>query len=142
MKLIKVFGIIAIITSFSAIGIIKSLELVKRAEILRQFIKAIETARDSIVYTSSETFIVFDLIKKKFPNLNENNFAKQDRNFYINFLENLGNSSTEGQVKFCNGLISDVSRNLMEADKDRDTKSKLYTTLGVCAGISVSIILI
>ena len=118
------------------------MELAQRSDVLQQFIKAVETARDCIVYTSTETDRILDSVNTKFPSIKENNFFKQDKILYKNFVEKLGNSNTEEQVNFFNGLISDTKRHLAEADKDREGKSKIYTTLGICAGISVSIILI
>ncbi len=135
-------GAAAIVISFAVMGVIKSAELSKRVYVLRQFIKAVEESRDLISYTSTEASIVISKIKYKYPNFYGENTFKNDKFLIDSFFHKLGSTNTEGQINLCNGIINEAQRLLAEAEKDKNEKSKLYTTLGICAGLSLSVILI
>ncbi len=132
---------ILIITSFSGLGLTLSHTLCNRVEVLRELQKAVEEAKDSISYSRLESKRIIENIKNKHTRIFEREINREDKKILDNFLSQLGSTDTASQLQFCNSTLNDIKRNLADALKDKNEKSKLYATLGICAGISVSILI-
>lgn len=65
---------------------------------------------------------------------------KEDLNVLRNFSLTLGQSDTEGQLAHCERYLSQLKRLENAAENERETKGKLYRTLGVIFGILLVIV--
>ena len=97
--------------------------------------------KDIIRYQGSETIEILSCINGKYDGVLESDWQGSDQLIVKNLLAGLGETDTAGQLNFCDGVLSDINRNLMDAEKERNEKAKLYTTLGISAGLAVSIII-
>ncbi len=103
--------------------------------------KAIEEVKDIIKYTGTESKDIFVYVKNKYGELFSGQLHKNDKTILQNLTSGLGMTDTSGQLNFCDSLLGDIRRNLSEAEKDKNEKAKLYSTLGVSAGLAISIII-
>ena len=138
----KLLGIILLTTASVIFGTTLSSRLSKRVEMLITLEKAIDETKDIIRYTAEETDGIIHHLKGKYPMLFSGNLRNDDFVIIKELVDGLGKTDREGQLDFCNGLKRCVSRNLREAETEKQAKSKLYTVLGLSFGLAFSIILI
>jgi len=64
----------------------------------------------------------------------------QDMKFISRFGRELGKSDLQAQLAHCESYHSIMARRAASALTDRENKSKLYTTLGIVAGLGLTIL--
>jgi len=64
----------------------------------------------------------------------------QDMELITQFGRELGKSDLQTQLAHCESYHSIMSRRAASALTDRENKSKLYTTLGIVAGLGLAIL--
>lgn len=62
--------------------------------------------------------------------------------FFKEFINGLGKSDTEGQLNYCNTARIRLKNILLEATKERDTKSKLYKMLSFSLGAMITLLIV
>lgn len=127
--------------SFTTVGMIYAIKLYKREELLESMQKAVCEIKDIIRYFGTEYEEIIEHIEGKYEDLFQNDLFDADRKIFKRFLSELGKTDTLGQQNFCDGILKDIDRNLVEARRNKNEKAKLYATLGICAGLAVSIII-
>ena len=65
-----------------------------------------------------------------------------DKAFFREFGEGLGTSDVEGQMAHCRLCETRLEELLAAARDDKLKKSKLYLTLGICAGLAAGLVLL
>jgi len=74
--------------------------------------------------------------------LNQTSLNKKDKSNLIQFGENLGYLDKEMQMNTLDLFLTQIEEEISELSKTAKEKSYLYNTLGIMAGIFISIILI
>lgn len=72
----------------------------------------------------------------------ETKLSQQDIRLLMSFAENLGKADINGEISHIQMYIDMLNDSVEEAKNNINTKSKLYRTLGVSAGLLVSILLL
>lgn len=167
--MLKLIGMLTLITTGSFLGFSKSKQLSNRVEFLEQYIRLLSYIETQIRY-SSECLV--DLLMscemdEKFSFINccldkvangvsfskawyygvqkipkETGLKCEDINLIANFGKGLGTSDIDGQVSHCELYKNLISENLSDARIQKQKKYKLYQMLGVCSGICAGLFLI
>lgn len=66
---------------------------------------------------------------------------EQDKDILLSFGQGLGKTDVEGQISNCDVYIELISNMLLKARQEKESKGKLYTTLGLLSGIGTAILL-
>lgn len=127
--------------SCTAYGMSSAFKLYKRSEQLLTMQKAVGEIKDTIKYSRTESCEIITHIKNKYTELFRGELNIKDALIIKNLFSGLGKTDTNGQLDFCDSVLNDINRNLLEAEKDKNEKAKLYSTLGVSAGLAISIII-
>lgn len=67
--------------------------------------------------------------------------SADDRTLLKAFVEGIGKSDVEGEVRFCEDYCEAVSAHLSAAREDMKTKGRLQLTLGICGGLLAALLL-
>lgn len=137
----KILGIVVLIISTTTYGMILSARLSSRVQTLLHMRKMLEEIRDIIEYTCIETDEILEKIKSKYPLVFLGNLHNYDSEILRELIDGLGKSDRSGQLNFCEAVIRNIDRNLKAAEKEKEEKSRLYTTLGLSFGLAISIII-
>ena len=130
-----------LIISTTTYGIILSSRLNGRVQTLLYMRKMLEEIRDIIGYTCIETDEILEKVKRKYPLVFLGNLHSYDSEIISELIDGLGKTDRSSQLKFCEAVIRNVDRNLKLAEKEKEEKSRLYTTLGLSFGLAISIII-
>ena len=130
-----------VIISTTTYGMILSARLSGRVQTLLNMRKMLEEIRDIIEYTCTETEEILEKIKSKYPLVFRGNLHNCDSEILSELIDGLGKSDRSGQLNFCEAVIRNIDRNLKSAEKEKEEKSRLYTTLGLSFGLAISIII-
>ncbi len=130
-----------VIISTTTYGMILSARLSGRVQTLLNMRKMLEEIRDIIEYTCIETDEILEKIKSKYPLVFRGNLHNYDSKILSELIDGLGKSDRSGQLNFCEAVIRNIDRNLKSAEKEKEEKSRLYTTLGLSFGLAISIII-
>lgn len=68
--------------------------------------------------------------------------SSTDKAILCEFGRGLGTSDIEGQISHCELATISAKKQLQDAYTQKDTKTKLYKTLGTLAGIAAALLLI
>lgn len=67
--------------------------------------------------------------------------GEQEKDILISFGQGLGISDIEGQLSNCDVYIELISNMLLKARHEKESKGRLYTTLGLLSGLGTAILL-
>lgn len=150
--LIKISGLIFIVTATTLFGIELSLRLRRRAGAINWYIKAVSEIGEKIRYTSAELGVIIGSIygQEKYlrvdepfsVSLREVGLDDADKQILTEFFSGLGSGDTEEEIKRCSLYKRTLEKQLSSAEKAADEKSRLYKMLGFFGGIAIAIILI
>jgi len=130
-----------LIVSGTLIGLTFAFKLTDRVVFLYAFKRSVEEIKDRIKFSRVETKDLILMLKDKYPVLFDHEHQIEDKELFTEFLDGLGKTDTEGQLQFCEGMISSIDRRLDDAESDKKNKMKLYITLGISVSVACSIIL-
>lgn len=163
--MLKIFGLTAIFIACTAAGLIKSYALSKRVRELEAFLSAFSQISTEIRYFASPTNIiiskldsfdeykglrVFGLCKKELEKTHD--FAKawnravDEAKPYLALTQNdidaiksfgttFGTTDAEGEIANCERYCELLRRRLENAREDKLKRGRMYTSLGVLAGV-------
>ncbi len=101
--------------------------------------------KEEIRYSGRKTEKLIEILLKKaeYGFLKKESFvSEEDRRDYCEFLENLGKSDVFGQMHYCELAIKRTEAKLRAASEKYETTGKVYCTLGFCAGLAISLIIV
>ncbi len=153
----KMLLCIVIVTCATLIGFSYSSKLYKRKAVLQNFVLELRKCSTQMRYVSPQLSQIFS---DNFMNYNFSDsmpfysqwtdmldgysdvLSKNDIATLNAFAKNLGTTDTIGELNNIELYTEMLEKNIENAQNDIDKKSKLYKTLGLSAGITVSILLI
>lgn len=73
---------------------------------------------------------------------NNNSFlSEEDKQLFINFINELGNNYLDGQISIINGYIKQFENLIKKLKSEQGVKCRMYNSFGVLIGAFISIIL-
>jgi stage III sporulation protein AB len=161
-------GCLLVIMAGAGIGYIQSRKLAQRVTFLEQLLRLIDSLETEIRFSSSSLIQLLrkyaqingmleylnrcaELANEGIPFTSswqqavgsiprEYGLTKDDRQFLIDFGGNLGVSDVEGQVNHCRLHRELAAVRLEQARGDKQKKGRLYTMLGLFAGIGIALL--
>ena len=73
---------------------------------------------------------------------NSLSLKNEELRFLIAFSEIIGTASVQRQLESLDGLKEEIDRVIIDAEKEKQKKGKLYRSLGLFGGAAVAIIII
>ena len=168
--MIKLIGAIFLITAGAMTGIYRSCALTQRVRLLEEYITLINEIETQIRYSAQPLYQMLENMKKKnsiggfLHNLlshaqdeddfsqaweravdaieNNTGITKQDRVIIKEFGAGLGKTDIDGQIAHCNLCMASARNNLKKAREEKETKSKLYRSLGVLGGTACALLIL
>lgn len=164
----KVIGILLVIASTASVGFRLALSLKAHCDSLKQFLNALELLEDELSCNATPLVQAFFLTAEKTQGAIRNILQEtaeqmeskrwlspktametamvQTQNEFEDILtelaEKLGRYDLDKQLSAIRFAKMQAENRLALAEKERSLKSKTYETLGICAGLSVAILLI
>lgn len=168
----KTIGLVFIFIVCTAAGFLKSLTISKRVKELEAFCGAFAQISTEIRYFASPTDVIMKKLESmsEYKNLKVFTYCKEEllvnRNFqsswkkavekavpYLSinkddaetikrFGESFGTTDVEGQTANCEEYSSLLNKRLDSARADKASRGKMYTSLGILAGIFFTIFFI
>lgn len=150
MFIIRLFGVFLVVVASSFFGFLKSNSLTQRYKKLLQLSDCVNTLYNYIEQGGFELdFLVKNVfLKCKFLTFNgsaiecNDGDLEKDKEFIEGFFARLGNSTKKVECDQISHFILRLKSVLSDAKNDVTQKCRVYQTLGVCAGISIGILLI
>lgn len=163
--MIKILGLTAIFIACAAAGLIKSYSLSKRVRELEAFLSAFSQISTEIRYFASPTNVIiskldafneykglhiFGLCKENLERTHDFSKAwdcaiseakpylsleKSDIDVLKSFGNTFGTTDVEGQIANCERYCDLLRQRLESARQDKVKRGRMYTSLGVLAGI-------
>ena len=163
--IVKIIGCILIVSSSFLIGYSKSKKLYLRRDFLKSFVVFLNSLSTNIRYDSADIFTTVSMSARNndltYISKLENNkpFDKQwqekisslpntlalnksDKELLSEFGNELGKTDIDGQLKHIEFYKNLFDNQLLAAEEDIISKSKLYKTIGLFAGISTALMII
>jgi stage III sporulation protein AB len=167
----KIIGLIAVFIVCTLSGMIMSMKLSKRVRQIESFICAVGLIATEIRYFASPVEVimeklnqieeykqlkVFEICKANLKNTNRFSKAWEsaikeaqqslslqsaDYESLLWFGRSLGTTDVEGQLANCEHCCEQLSQRLTIAREDLSKKGKMYSSLGVLAGIFMAVML-
>jgi stage III sporulation protein AB len=168
---LKIIGLIAIFIGCTLCGMMMSMKLTKRVRQIESFICAVGLIATEIRYFASpveaimekldqiedyKQLKVFEICKANLKNTNrfsqawesaikesEKSLALQSADYesLLWFGRALGTTDVEGQLANCERCCEQLSQRLIIAREDSGKKGKMYSSLGILAGIFIAVML-
>lgn len=172
MIVIKIVISCAIVALTTYIGTFKARKLKQREYVLRDMITFLKLVENEIKYMLNILPNAYEIARQKLNTilkiqigqivvdmLDTNNIdkiedsieknisdieclEKYDKEIIISTLKNLGRSDIEGQINIIENTVNILENQIGEANKIKNTNSKLYKTIGIIAGLMLVIIFI
>lgn len=150
MLLVKLIGIVLIVVSGAFLGFLKSYGLSLRYKKLLQFLDGINMLYENIEQGENElnTAIRNSFSRCNFLEFKNGNFVccdfdlKKDKSTIDEFFIKLGSATKKTECDRINNFKLKIKSHLKEAEQDVAQKSKIYSSLGICLGLVVAILLI
>lgn len=163
MNYYKLSGALLILISCTLSGFYFSYRLKLRLKFLNNFIEFLSGLSTNIRYFSDDIFklvkisvpssisFIFDIKREPFPIYWQKvvkkipksyNLKKDDYTALVQFGQLLGTTDAQGQINHINIYKNIFQQNLNDAQKDCDTKSRLYKILGFFAGAVIVLLII
>lgn len=162
---IKIIGCFLIVGASYLTGFQLSRSLHKRKDFLKSFGMFLTSLATNLRYNSEDIFTLvsscarveeMDIIlpeknKQAFEDAWHNKIkeipkdyalTKSDKELLICFGFELGKTDTDGQLKHIELYKSVFEKQLLQAEEDVKSKSKLYQTMGLFIGITISLMII
>ncbi len=150
--LIKISGLVFIVSATTLFGIELSLRLRRRVGAINWYIKAVSEIGEKIRYTSAELApiigSIYDhqkylIVDEPFSvSLRETGLDDADKQIVNEFFSGLGSGDTEEEIKRCSLYKRTLEKQLTFAEKAAAEKSRVYKMLGFFGGLGIAIILI
>ena len=151
MLLLKISGGIFLLLSGTFTGFYFSYKLKQRITVLNQTVAGIKKAETLVGFSSKNIYEILNICfdDAEFLSISNNKisvdygaFSDEDRIMFRNFLKDIGTSFSEDEKTKCNGYIKLFENSLFSAQKEYDTKNKIYKISGLCAGLALCILII
>ena len=168
--MIKLIGAIFLITAGAMTGIYRSCALTQRVRLLEEYITLINEIETQIRYSAQPLYQMLESMSNKNSiggflhkllshaqadadfsqaweravDAIENNtgITKQDRAIIREFGAGLGKTDIDGQISHCKLCMTAAQNNLENARKEKETKTKLYRSLGVLGGTACALLIL
>ena len=165
----KLIGMLFIVVSAGSVGIGMAVSLKKNVQLMRQMLRILQILRNEIAFCGTPLPQAFALAAASCDGVLSMLFAdtakKMDRNPWmtaaeamkqvefsqqnsqllsicVELAEGLGQYDLNSQLCAVSSAKERTEALLNYAEQERSVKSKLYETLGICAGLSMAILLI
>ena len=147
---LRIFGALAVVLSLSATGFLKADLLKRRVTAIGNMIGALNTLRELIAYGNDERET---LIGKCFGKgvsygshgvleCNDTDLNVSDRQIINEMLHSLGSGDIASENRRIELCVKRLQTQLEAARREYSDKSKVYRSLGVCAGLAFGIFII
>lgn len=150
MFIFKLFGVTLIVTTSTLIGFLKSRSLIERRKKLSLLLDGTNALYNYIDQGEFELEIAVNQAFGKCGFLSAYNGQivcddidlKKDKLLIDEFFMRLGYSTKKIECDSINHFTLKLNSRLKEASNDATQKCRVYQTLGVCAGLTIGILLI
>ena len=143
--MIHFLGVLFLSLAVTFCGIYPSLRLTNRRLQLELSISCIGEMREMVRYSGANVKCLTETMQKKYGQL-EWLWKKQSKEETYctgrEFLEGFGKGDTASQLNYCDMYISKFNKCLSIVEKEKETKTRLYISLGAMLGMSVFVLLI
>ncbi|MBQ1279231.1 MAG: stage III sporulation protein AB [Acutalibacteraceae bacterium] len=147
---LKLFGALAVVISLSSVGFLKADILKRRVLALNFTISAIGALSEFISYGSDERSVLLskclgDRVAYNSSGVAECNDADldvSDKQIINEMLTKLGSGDVDGENRRIELCKTRLQTQLTAARRDYNDKSKVYRSIGVCAGLAFAIFII
>ena len=93
-------------------------------------------------FIPKEAFLSTDCKRQIECECKRNNLLKEeDRQLFINFINELGSTYLDGQISIINGYIKQFENKILTLKSEQSVKCRMYNSFGVLIGTFLSIIL-
>lgn len=166
---IRIFGAIMIIVGCSAYGFILVSAYRRELKALSQFLEFLDRMECELLYKGSSLPVlleclsinrkgmIYDFLKTLTAELNaqiqphvnacvsaalqkHQTIPPQTKQMLIKFGQTLGQYAQEGQILEIRALKQELRQQIAKLEAEKDTKTKTYQTLSICAGAAIAVI--
>lgn len=93
-------------------------------------------------FISKDAFLSTDCKKQIETECKRSNFLKdEDKQLFINFINELGSTYLDGQISIINGYLKQFDEKISRLKSEQGVKCRMYNSFGVLIGAFLSIIL-
>ncbi len=137
---LKLFGMLVLLLSSTALGFFKAIGLKRRSENLQKICFALGTLRERLCLGGSRE----SLIAECFPAeaLRGEALNINDKSILSEFLDGFGSNVSGAEIERINHFRELFAQQLTAAEQSRIQGGRLYKTIGFCTGLCACIFLI
>ena len=147
---LRIFGALAVVLSLSATGFLKADLLKRRVTAIGCVIGALNTLRELIAYGNDEREALLNKCFGKRVTYNDGGVVEcddtdlnvSDRQIVNEMLRSLGSGDITSENRRIELCVTRLQTQLEAARREYSDKSKVYRSLGVCAGRAFGIFII